>query len=180
MPNPSLNIIQQNKLRLPTIEIPKFDGNWEKLPFRVTFISMVHDSATLPAIDKLHYLRWALIRDAYKLIEALEVTSENYTIAYEIVNKRYKGNKSIIQHYVQALNSFPDISKESHNSLRQLVDTAQQHIRTLKRLGQPTDTWDTLLIQLLIPRLDNNTRREWESERANKEELSSMEDFITF
>lgn len=175
-----INIIQQNKLRLPTIEIPKFDGSWEKwLPFRDTFISMVHSNETLPSIDKLHYLRWALTGDAYRLVESLEVTDANYTIAWGIISKRYKGNKAIIQHHVQALINLPTISKESHTSLRQLVDTAQQHINTLKRLGQPTDNWDTLLIQLFLPKLDSSTRREWESERANKEELPSMEDFIT-
>jgi len=180
MLNQPINIIQLNKMRLPTIEIPKFDGRWEEwLPFRDTFTSMIHNNETLPAIDKLHYLRWALVRDAYKLIESLEVTNENYQIAWEIVNKRYKGNKTIIQNHVQAMINFPCISKESHPSLRQLVDTTLQHIRTLKRLEQPTDSWDTLLIQLFIPKLDSSTRQEWESERADKE-LPRMENFINF
>nr|XP_012233615.1 PREDICTED: uncharacterized protein LOC105678681 [Linepithema humile] len=179
--NQPINIIQQNKMRLPTIEIPKFDGRWEEwLPFRDTFTSMIHDNEALPAIDKLHYLRWSLVGDAYKLIESLEVINENYQIAWEIVNKRYKGNKTIIQNHVQALINFPCISKESHSSLRQIVDTILQHLRTLKRLEQPTDSWDTLLIQLFIPKLDSHTRREWESERADKEELPSMENFINF
>lgn len=59
--NQPINAIQPKKMRLPTIEIPKFDGTWEKwLPFRDTFTSMIHDNASLPSIDKLHYLRWAL------------------------------------------------------------------------------------------------------------------------
>lgn len=94
--------------------------------------------------------------------------------------KHYKGNKVIIQHHVQALINFSHILKESHSSLRQLVDTIQQHIHTLKRLQQPADKWDTLLIQLFVPKLDIHTKREWESERADKEELPSMEDFTTF
>jgi len=179
--NQPINIIQPNKLRLPTIDIPKFDGSWDKwLPFRDTFTLMVHDNAMLPPIDKLHYLRWSLIGDAHKLVESLEVTSHNYQIAWDIINKRYKGNKTIIQHHVQAIINFPCLTKESHSSLRQLVDTTQQHIRTLKHLEQPTDTWDTLLIQLLIPKLDSNTRREWESERADKEALPTMDEFVTF
>ncbi|XP_011858813.1 PREDICTED: uncharacterized protein LOC105556338, partial [Vollenhovia emeryi] len=56
----------------------------------------------------------------------------------------------------------------------------QQHLRTLKRLGQPTDSWGTILIHLFIPKLDSITRREWESERADKSELPSMEDFTKF
>lgn len=76
-----INIIQQNTLRLPTIELPKFDGSWEKwLPFRDTFSSMVHSNNSLPEIDKLHYLRWALVGDAYKLVESLEVINKNYLI----------------------------------------------------------------------------------------------------
>jgi len=179
--NQPINIIQPNKMRLPTIEIPKFNGRWEEwLPFRDTFTAMVHRNETLPPIDKLHYLRWALVGDAYKLIESLEVTNENYQVAWEIVNNRYKGDKTIIQNHVQALINFPCITKESHSSLRQLVDTTLQHIRTLKRLEQPTDSWDTIFIQLFIPKLDSNTRRKWESERADKEELPCMKDFIHF
>ncbi|XP_011878133.1 PREDICTED: uncharacterized protein LOC105567678, partial [Vollenhovia emeryi] len=178
---PPINIIQSNKLRLPTIEIPKFDGSWEKwLPFRDTFSSMLHGNDTLPHIDKLHYLRWALVGDAHKLIESLEVIGDNYLIAWEIINDRYKGNKAIVQHHVRALINLPNLSKESYSSLRQLVDMTQQHTRTLTRLGQPTESWDTLLIQLLLPKLDGNTRREWESERANKEDLPDMEEFISF
>lgn len=45
--NQPINAIQPNKMRLPTIEIPKFDGTWEKwLPFRDTFTSMIHDNAS--------------------------------------------------------------------------------------------------------------------------------------
>jgi len=124
--NQPINIIQPNKLRLPTIDIPKFDGSWEKwLPFRDTFTLMVHDNAVLAPIDKLHYLRWSLIGEAHKLVESLEVTSHNYQIAWDIINKRYKGNKTIIQHHVQAMINFPCLTKESHSSLRQLVDTTQ-------------------------------------------------------
>lgn len=121
-----------------------------------------------------------MIGDAHKLVESLEITNQNYQIAWDILNKRYKGNKTIVQHHVQALINFPCITKESHSSLRQLVDATQQHIRTLKRLEQPTYTWDTILIQLLIPKLDSNTRREWESERADKEALPTMDEFVTF
>lgn len=179
--NAPIQIIQANKTRLPTIDIPKFDGSWEKwLPFRDTFTSMVHNNQTLPTIDKLHYLRWALVGDAHKLIDSLEITAENYATAWDMVSKRYKNDKTIIQHHVQALIDFPCITKESHIALRQLADTVQQHIRTLKRLRQPTDQWDTILIQLFIPKLDSHTRREWESERADKEALPTMDDFTTF
>lgn len=120
---------------MPTIDIPKFDGSWEKwLPFKDTFTSMVHNNQTLPVIDKLHYLRWALVGDAHKLIDSLEITAENYETAWDMVSKRYKNDKTIIQHHVQALIDFPCITKESHIALRQLADTVQQHIRTLKRL----------------------------------------------
>lgn len=97
-----------------------------------------------------------------------------------MVNKRYEGNKTIIQHDIQALISFPGLTKELHSALRQLLDAVQQHIRTLKRLGQPTDSWDSLFIHLFTPKLDGNTRKEWESERADKQELPSMKDFVTF
>lgn len=52
--------------------------------------------------------------------------------------------------------------------MRQLADTIQKHIRALKLLGQPTESWDALLLYLLSSKLDLVTRREWETKNSIK------------
>ena len=67
---------------LPKIDIPKFDGSWEKwLTFRDTNGTLVHEKGSLKNIEKLHYLKWALTGEALSLIDSLEVTGDNYEVA---------------------------------------------------------------------------------------------------
>lgn len=57
----NVNIHQLNRIKLRTIELPKFNGsqyNW--LEFRDTFESLIHDNNTISYIKKFHYLRAAL------------------------------------------------------------------------------------------------------------------------
>lgn len=52
--------------------------------------------------------------------------------------------------------------KESPEELLNLVDRFEQHLAVLKRLGEDTDSWDSLLICQLSVRLDPRTLKEWE------------------
>lgn len=65
-------------VKLPVIELPKFDGNYELwMPFRDLFESLIASNAAIPAVQKLHYLRSALTGEAAKKI-ALQITIRNY------------------------------------------------------------------------------------------------------
>ncbi|XP_058449311.1 uncharacterized protein LOC131429278 [Malaya genurostris] len=55
------------------------------------------------------------------------------------------------------------MKKESADELLVLVDKFEQHISVLRRLGETTDAWSSLLIYQLSIRLDSRTLREWES-----------------
>ncbi|XP_070163515.1 uncharacterized protein [Polyergus mexicanus] len=69
-------------VKLPNIELPKFDGNYERwIPFRDLFESLIASNAVLSPVQKLHYLRSTLSGEAAKVIMALEVTNDNYETA---------------------------------------------------------------------------------------------------
>lgn len=59
----------QSNIKLPTIELPKFNGNFDKwLEFKDTFESLIHSNARLDAIQKYHYLRASLEGSATQVI----------------------------------------------------------------------------------------------------------------
>ncbi|KAJ8934811.1 hypothetical protein NQ318_010225 [Aromia moschata] len=62
---------------------------------------------------------------------------------------------------------------------KNLFDNVTKHLRSLKALGEPTEHWDTLIIHIITSKLDNTTRREWESFEL-KQELPLMEDINKF
>lgn len=84
----------------------------------------------------------------------------------------------LIHNHTRNLFETQPISKESHLALRKLIDNVLRNTRALKGLGQPVDQWDTLLIYLISQKLDNNTRKEWET--FNKDDSPKFHDFLNF
>jgi len=71
-------------VKLPNIELPKFDSNYEHwISFRDLFESLIASNATIPAVQKLHYLRTALTGEAAKVIASLGINS-NYEVAWNL------------------------------------------------------------------------------------------------
>lgn len=57
-------------VKLPTIELPKFKGDYSDwLGFKDTFQSLIHDNVRLNKIQKFHYLRASLGQNAQKIIQ---------------------------------------------------------------------------------------------------------------
>ncbi|XP_011702559.1 PREDICTED: uncharacterized protein LOC105458736 [Wasmannia auropunctata] len=71
------------------------------------------------------------------------------------------------------------ILKESATQLRKLVDDTQKHIRVLKTLGEPVENWNSLIIHIIVSRVDANTKREWETETVKKE-APTLQELLEF
>ena len=73
-------------IRLPTIALPTFEGDtcsW--LHFRDTFEALIVHNTTLSNVQKLHYLTASLNNEAKDLISNLQITNENFLVAWQIV-----------------------------------------------------------------------------------------------
>ncbi|XP_011169770.2 uncharacterized protein LOC105202790 [Solenopsis invicta] len=182
--NPQVNVFAQPvgpKVKLPNIELPKFDGSYNKwIPFRELFESLIDANAALLAIQKLHYLKLALTHEAAKVIQSLELSNANYEIAWDLLKQRYENKRLIVQHHMQELLDLAPIVKESHAALRQFIDGISQHIQPLIKLGQPVEHWNTILIHIFTPKLDKITKREWELKRATIDTFPTLNEFIEF
>ena len=140
---------------------------------------MVHENSSLSTIQKLYYLKSCLKEGAEQIIGSLELTDENYTVALPLLKDRYDNKRVIIQTHVRDLMDLPTIGKESASELRKLIDTMNTHLRALKSLGQPTDSWDTLLIHSLTAKLDRVAHQEWERSLTGTE-MPTMKEFTFF
>ncbi|KAL0841423.1 hypothetical protein ABMA28_015107 [Loxostege sticticalis] len=150
-------------VKLPTISMPTFDGSYEHwLEFRDTFLSLVHTSTEISQIQKFHYLKSSLKGSAELVIDSLEFSAANYSVAWELLLNRYNNSNLLVHNHVKALFSIQTITKESPASIRRPIDTILKNLRALKILGEPTDSWDTLIIYIVVSKLDQTTEREWE------------------
>lgn len=153
-------IVNQNRapaknIRLPKIDLPSFSGIYEEwYPFHDTFHSLIHRDLSITDIQKFHYLKSSLKGEAAEVIQSLEISSENYNEAWQMLNRRYDNKRLIVQKHIKALFELQSISKENHIGLRHLVDGVLKHLRALKAIGRPTHTWDDLIIHLITGKLD--------------------------
>ncbi|XP_045538252.1 uncharacterized protein LOC123721942 [Papilio machaon] len=79
----------QSSIKLPVITLPTFDGLYEHwLEYRDTYLSLVHNSTDISDIQKFHYLKSSLKGSAEMVVNALEISSENYSVAWELLLNR--------------------------------------------------------------------------------------------
>lgn len=180
----SANYQKHTSVRFPIIDLPKFYGDYEKWgQFRDMFISLVHNDAYLDNVKKFYYLLGSVKGDAARVIECIEVTNDNYQVAWNLLVSRYQNESVIIKHHVSALIELPNVGKNIPLELRKLTDSLKKHIRSLETLGEPVKQWDTLLFYLIGKKLDNATQKEWEAlfiAKTVNNEKPIFSDFIAF
>ncbi|XP_051168523.1 uncharacterized protein LOC127286209 [Leptopilina boulardi] len=174
--NRSQNITPQ--IKLPTINLPTFSGSYDTwLGFSDTFKSIIHQNEKIPTIQKLHYLKSCLKDEAAAIIDAIETSSTNYQVAWDLLEERYNNRRFIVESHTKALLELPASTKEF--SIRAILDHVQKHVRALRALNIPVDNWDTILISIIKGKLNQFNRDKWEDSTAESN-LPTMKDMFTF
>lgn len=70
------------------------------------------------------------------------------------------------------------INTESALKNRSLSDNLFKHLTSLSQLGEPIDSWATLIIYIMSAKLDNNTVREWEKSKSKHNSLEIFKNFL--
>nr|CAI5861653.1 unnamed protein product [Callosobruchus analis] len=131
----------ESLVRLPPIKLPTFNGHYDSwLEFKDCFLALVHNNNSLTDIQRFYYLRSSLEVEVQQIIKSIEVSSDNYKIAWQMLEQRYENKKLIIHKHLKAIFDHPSISHESHIDLRNLYDSMTKHLRSLNSLGLETDT----------------------------------------
>lgn len=153
------------RVKLPTIKLPHFDGKIEDWKcFLDSFRSIIHNKPQLSGIEKFQYLVSSISGDAAKVIESIELTEQNYTTAWDLLQQRYNDPRSLKKKHIQCLFTMPTVAKESAKAIRELIDHTSRHLRMLRVLGSPTNEWDELIMHMMETRFDARTLRAWEEE----------------
>ncbi|XP_058816226.1 uncharacterized protein LOC131679507 [Topomyia yanbarensis] len=133
-------------LRLPKIDLPKFDGDFSRwMAFRDSFQSMIHVNAEIPAVAKLQYLLQSLEGEVKKPFESTDIVADNYAVSWETFLRRYDNRRLLRRQLFRALYDLPSVLSESPQELHTLADDFQRHVKALAKLGEPIHHWDTPL-----------------------------------
>ena len=149
-----------SEIRLPRIDIPKFDGNFtDFLGFWDLFKTAVDTNSSYSDSQKLWYLKASLTGEAANLIKNFNTEDANYDIAKNILEKRYLNKNRIAREHMRRFLSQPSISSPTAENLKYIHDTSNEVIRGLKILEMESrDAW---LIHIILEKLDTETRRAW-------------------
>ncbi|XP_072761513.1 uncharacterized protein [Anoplolepis gracilipes] len=96
-----------------------------------------------------------------------------------MLNERYDNQRVIVQKHIKAIFEHPNLIKENHIELRQLLDNILKHLRALKVLQRSTDKWDDLLIHVITCKLPPVTNKEWETSLEGSD-VPSFKELIDF
>lgn len=89
------------QIKLPTLLLPNFNGEYDQwLNFYDTFKSLINDNESLTNIQSFHYLRSALKGETLLTIQSIEVSVENYEVAWGFLKDRFKNKPLTIHNHV--------------------------------------------------------------------------------
>lgn len=100
-------------VKLPRINLPSFSGlfsDWQS--FKDSFTSLVIDDKTINNVAKLHFLKSSLTGEALDLICNIQVTSDNFQVAWNLLTSRYDNKRSIVTAHINAIFSLEPLKKE--------------------------------------------------------------------
>lgn len=164
--------------KLPPIRIDKFGGDLDKFPaFKSLFDTLVHDT-DLPDIQKFAFLKSYLEYPASSVLDHFDLTTENYTLAYDKLVERYTDVRVVGTHLLNKLVQFKPLPNGNLKSLRSFLDTFCVHYASLNSLQIP-DLLDFIFFNMALKLLDHDTKRLFE-EKSTAEEFPKFNDLVSF
>ncbi|XP_043496457.1 uncharacterized protein LOC122520461 [Polistes fuscatus] len=172
--NPSVDSIY----RVPAVQLPRFDGKHEEWPsFADSFQSVIGDNPAIRDIQKFAYLKSCLSGPAAEKIRVLEITADNYPIAWKTLVECYDNPLILINKHVRAILEGPPIDSEFPSSLFAASDALSANYRALVETKKVFV--DQFAIAAHLSRVDPATRLQWE-QRYSRDALPTVDEFVIF
>ena len=164
--------------KLPSLELPKFDGDPEKwTPIFDSFLSTVDSHSSLEPLNKFRYLLNCLSGIAKDTLTGINVTNANYTVALELLRSRFGNKQIIISRHMESLINLPKVQSSNVQELRTLHDKTEGVIRSLRGIGINSDSYGIFVTPILMSKispelritLTRNLSEEWDLDGVMQE-----------
>ena len=93
------------------------------------------------------------MKPALDAISGLSLTTSNYKEAIAILKKSCGSKQQIINRHMDILVNVNPVINEDTRKLRELYDTIQSHVRSLKYLRLPSDSYGSSLSSIIMSKL---------------------------
>lgn len=168
-------------IRLEELKVPIFSGyinDWNS--FKEIFTKLVEEDRRLSEVEKFYRLKSVVKGDAARLIQHLQVTGENYSAAWKILEQRYDNRRLLFCTLFDKIIDHGIINIQYSNSIKQLLDTATESLHALKAMGMKVDEADPFIARILIRKLDKEGLLKYEQWVQKSKEVQRLEDVLSF
>lgn len=104
------------------------------------------------------------------------MSNETYQKASNILKDRYEKPRLIIEAHVRAYLKLDNVNR---NNIGESINNITKTIRSLEAINHSPTGGDTLLIQILLNKLDKTLRKVWQKKSINVE-LPTIKEFLEF
>lgn len=165
----------------PKLDIPVFNGNYNQwVPFKDLFTEAIHNNNSLSSAQKMQFLKSKVQGEAERLIQHLQISSDNYLVCWDILNHRYNNEKLIFTSHMNMLFNLPNMQQQSAAQIKKIHDVSIECLYAIKNLGVDVDTWDPILVHILSQKLDADTHSEYNDSLKNCRKLPILKDLLDF
>ncbi|XP_077287395.1 uncharacterized protein LOC143912092 [Arctopsyche grandis] len=156
--------------KLPTLTIPTFQGDpseWQS--FQQAFKNIIGNKTEYSNVTKLQYLHQSLIGPALAAVSGLDISSDNYEIAWSILDKQYNLPRLNLKTRINSLCDLKLITRESHIELRNLLNQVTVCIKNIESLGYAREILDPWVTCLVLRKLPFSLLKDWETSLVDRE-----------
>ena len=168
------NITRERSL-LPSLSIPRFDGNIEKYEeFIDAYEAVIQKYDHVENVEKFNLLRTHLDPPASELLEGFRTTNSEYPEALKLFKDTY-GNKSLLKKI--RISKLLNVEKyNGKGSLRPIYNKLRTNIRALESLGVKTEDHSLFLIPIVCSKISRDLNKKWY--KKNDESINNLLQFI--
>lgn len=172
---------QQKDIKLPRITIPSFSGDFKSwTTFHDLFQSLVVNNTSLSDVERLHHLKSSLTGDAASLLRQFAVQGNNFTPAWDLLNKRFANKKLLLHSEMDRFMSAPKATSFNIESVRRVMDISTECITAINNLIPAQQRYDALVTHIFTKKLDNKTLEAWELSVKGSEDVATFDQLSTF
>lgn len=133
------------------------------------FKACIHENSALRNREQFNYILMYVGGAAKRAIEYIEVTSESYLRAIQVLQKKYGRKRIVIEHLVDSPLNIKKKDKVSACSLRYLHDTMINRYHTLEAHVPNLKYCHRIIVPILQSKLPQLVRKKWEFELSKLE-----------
>ncbi|XP_045496903.1 uncharacterized protein LOC123695185 [Colias croceus] len=165
----------------PKVELPTFEGNYMQwVSFKDLFTETIHNNPSLSNAQKLQFLKSKVKGEPEKMIQHLQISSDNYLISWNILSHRYDNKRLIFTSHLNNLLNIPNLQYQSYQHIKQIHDITYESINAIENLGINVSSWDPFLVCILSQKLDTETYNDYMQSLKSPREIPVLKDFLQY